>query len=50
MAPDNTTTDILIKPRGNAGLITLNRLEALSSLSLQMVRHITAARGSEAFF
>ena len=43
MTIDNTTTDILIERRGNAGLITLNRPKALNALSLQMVRDITAA-------
>jgi enoyl-CoA hydratase/carnithine racemase len=39
----NTSTDILVERRGNAGLITLNRPKALNALSLQMVRDITAA-------
>ena len=43
MTAENTTTDILIERRGNAGLITLNRPKALNALSLQMVRDITAA-------
>ena len=39
----NTSTDILLERRGNAGLITLNRPKALNALSLQMVRDITLA-------
>ncbi len=39
----NTSTDILLERRGNAGLITLNRPKALNALSLQMVRDITHA-------
>ena len=46
MALNNTTTDVLIERRGNAGLITLNRPKALNSLSLKIVRDITATRGS----
>ena len=46
MSLNNTTTDVLIERRGNAGLIALNRPRALNALSLQMVRDITAARGS----
>ena len=39
----NTSTDILLERRGNAGLITLNRPKALNALSLPMVRDITRA-------
>ncbi len=39
----NSSTDILVERRGNAGLITLNRPKALNALSLQMVRNITRA-------
>ena len=39
----NSSTDILVERRGNAGLITLNRPKALNALSLQMVRDITRA-------
>ncbi len=38
-----TSTDILLEQRGNAGLITLNRPKALNALSLHMVRDIAQA-------
>jgi enoyl-CoA hydratase/carnithine racemase len=39
----NSSADILLERRGNAGLITLNRPKALNALSLPMVREISSA-------